>query len=183
MTKETNLNYGSIGSPGNTFNRRISSDADTFARNDIDSLGMALDDHDHSPGKGLPVFASGASAGPPASDALSADVSLNSSSTEFTGPSMAQGTSGTWFVTGSVTLNCAPGSVFRVRLHDGTTTISSTEVIAGSRQILVSLSGILANPAGNIRIAVQDQSSATGTIKADSSGFGKDSVIYGQRIG
>lgn len=55
MTKTVNSNYGSVSNPGNTFNSRISADSDTFARNDIDSLGNALDNHTHASGLGLPV--------------------------------------------------------------------------------------------------------------------------------
>lgn len=60
MTKTVNTNYTSISAPGSTFNRRISADSDTFARNDIDALGEALDDHVHDgAGKGLyPVLTS-----------------------------------------------------------------------------------------------------------------------------
>jgi hypothetical protein len=55
ITKTVNNNYSSIASPGSTFNRRISQDSDTFARNDVDALGEALDDHDHSSNKGLAI--------------------------------------------------------------------------------------------------------------------------------
>lgn len=55
MTKTVNSNYLSLAAPGNSFNNRISADSDTFARNDIDALGNALDLHNHDAGKGLPV--------------------------------------------------------------------------------------------------------------------------------
>ena len=54
MSKTTNSNHLNVGSPGATFNRRISADGDTFDRNDVDALGHALDEHDHTSGKGKP---------------------------------------------------------------------------------------------------------------------------------
>jgi hypothetical protein len=55
MSKTTNTNMTGLTSPGSTFNRRISADSDQFDRNDVDAVGMALDDHDHDVDKGLGV--------------------------------------------------------------------------------------------------------------------------------
>lgn len=73
------------------------------------------------------------------------------------GPSVAQGVSGTWFASGTITFldSNASASNFGCKLWDGTTVISSTStirIVAGGYSSL-SLSGYLANPAGNIKIS------------------------------
>lgn len=55
MAKTVTTNYSGVAAPGNTFNRRISADADIFERNDADALGNALELHTHANGLGLPV--------------------------------------------------------------------------------------------------------------------------------
>jgi len=104
-----------------------------------------------------------------ASNALSSSVSLNNTSNYFDGPSMAQGTTGTWFASGGVTvIDSAQVSVIRCKLWDGTTIIDSGEatIPAGAEGARIALSGYLASPAANIRISCRDITSTGGNIEA-----------------
>ena len=128
----------------------------------------------------------------PITNSLSADVALNNTALYFDGPSVAQGSVGTWFVSGTVSLTQASpvnNSQFEVKLWDGTTVIASALAIpagtgaAGtSLWISVSLSGYIAAPAGNLRISVRDIVNTTGAIKYNGTGTGKDSTITALRI-
>ena len=123
----------------------------------------------------------------PITNALSGDVALNNTAVYFDGPSIAQGTSGTWFVSGSVTLRDTAGSAtFFIKLWDGTTVIQATGLYVTGANLTnsVNLSGYITAPAGNLRISVQDLSSTSGFIKYNvSSNGGKDSTITAIRIG
>lgn len=116
---------------------------------------------------------------------LSADVNLTNTATYFDGPSIAQGSSGTWFVSGTITLiDTAGAATFIVRLWDGTTNIASTVVDsnAANKYEPVSLNGYMASPAGNLRISVKDTTSTSGKILSDASTLGKDSTISAIKI-
>lgn len=118
-------------------------------------------------------------------NSLSGDVSLSNVSNYFDGPSVAQGTSGTWLASGTVTLLDTSGAAsFTCKLWDGTTVIASARSLSATtgQGISVSLSGVLASPAGNIRISCSDPSSTSGLIKFNSSGNSKDSTITVVRI-
>jgi hypothetical protein len=117
---------------------------------------------------------------------LSGNVSLNNTGVYFDGPTIAQGTSGTWFVSGKVTLtDSAGGAAFLIKLWDGTTVIDSAQVSTAviNGFVSCSLSGIATSPAGNLRISVQDITSTSGTILANQSSNAKDSTITAMRIG
>lgn len=120
-----------------------------------------------------------------ASNALGANVALNNTANYFDGPSMAQGTSGTWFASGTVTLyDVGAGGFFNCKLWDGTTVIAAGTVgISAGSLATVTLSGTITNPAGNIRISCKDASTTTGSILYNNTGTSKDAVIYGVRIG
>jgi hypothetical protein len=119
--------------------------------------------------------------------ALGADVALSNTGTRFTGPSVAQGNDGLWLVTGQLVVQdtaAANGARFYGFLSDGTTTIASAAVstyLANAVAIL-SMSGIIAQPAGNLRLAAQDATAATGRILGNVSGGGKDSTITAVRL-
>jgi hypothetical protein len=119
-------------------------------------------------------------------NSLAADVDLNNTGSFFTGPTVAQGSTGTWFASGTVTMEDTAGNArFDVKLWDGTTVIASATVFTAggtNYRIPVSLSGYLASPAGNIRISVKDATSTNGKIRYDSSGAGKDSTVSAFRI-
>lgn len=122
---------------------------------------------------------------PPITNSLGANVTLNNIATFFDGPSVAQGTVGTWFVFGSVTVvDSAGAAAMNAKLWDGTTLIASgkcTTAGAGAWSV-ITLSGVLANPAGNLRISVQDATLTTGLIGWTTTGLGKDSTITAFRI-
>lgn len=120
-------------------------------------------------------------------NSLGANVALNNTANYFDGPSVAQGTSGTWYVSGTVSISdtTAGGPNYSIKLWDGTTIIANTGVTAvGTGNLAsVSLSGIITNPAGNLRISVKDTSSTNGTIVATVDGTAKGSTITAIRIG
>lgn len=121
----------------------------------------------------------------PITNSLSGDVSLNNTSNYFDGPSVAQGSTGTWFVSGAVTVkDTAGGATFVAKLWDGTTVIASATIVstAANNEVIVALSGYLATPAGNLRISVKDISATTGKIIFSDSANSKDSTITAFRI-
>lgn len=121
----------------------------------------------------------------PITNSLSGDVALNNVSNYFDGPSVAQGSTGTWFVSGTVTvLDTGSAAGIDVKLWDGTTVIASTILVLAAINSAqpVSLSGYIASPAGNLRISCKDVSATTGAIKFNSSGNSKDSTITAIRI-
>lgn len=119
-------------------------------------------------------------------DTLSGDVDLTNTGTFFTGPTVAQGTSGTWFASGQVTLlDTSSAARFVAKLWDGTTVIASAvdDSATTNGAVTIKLSGYISAPAGNIRISVIDATSTNGKIKADLSGAAKDSTLTAIRIG
>ena len=122
----------------------------------------------------------------PITNSIGADVALNNTANFFDGPSVAQGASGTWFVSGTVTLwDTAGPAAFRAKLWDGTTVIASasTQNRLASCPVSITLSGYITNPTGNLRISVKDSTSVSGAILKDDSGVAKDSTITAIRIG
>lgn len=118
-------------------------------------------------------------------NSLGADVVLNNASNYFDGPSVAQGTVGTWFVSGTVTLRDTVGnSTFRLKLWDGTTIISTAVTFSSNgAEVTATLSGFISAPAGNLRISVRNTSGTTGLISFNRSTDSKDSTITAYRIG
>lgn len=121
----------------------------------------------------------------PITNSISGDVALNNTATYFTGPTVAQGTSGTWFVSGTVTLKDTAGAAqMFVKLWDGATVIASghAQPTAANVQLTVALSGFITSPAGNLRISVRDGTSTSGLILNNESLNAKDSTITAIRI-
>jgi hypothetical protein len=119
------------------------------------------------------------------SSSLGADVSLTPINTYLDGPSVSQGTSGTWFASGTVTLSDTAANVaFICKLWDGTTIMSSGATVQGTvtASITMGLSGFIASPAGNIRITCKNTTDATGKILFNLSGNSKDSTVNALRI-
>lgn len=116
-------------------------------------------------------------------NSLAADVTCNNTALYFDGPSVAQGTTGTWFASGTVTVGAPQGHAVYFKLWDGTTVISSAWVTlnAANHSTAVALSGYISSPAGNIRISVRDASGTT-VIYWNISGNEKDSTISAFRI-
>jgi len=116
---------------------------------------------------------------------LGSNVSTNNASNYFDGPSVAQGSTGTWFASGTVTLiDTSVQATFNCKLWDGTTIIASASVLTSgnSGSTPLSLSGYLAAPAGNLRISCREPSATTGTIVFNQSGNSKDSTISAFRV-
>ena len=123
----------------------------------------------------------------PITASLSGDVALNNTANYFDGPSVAQGTAGTWFVSGTVVVmdTTAGSNSIVAKLWDGTTVIASSAVVAsniGASNFSISLSGYLVSPAGNLRISVRDVTTTAGKIIFNGSGNSKDSTITAIRI-
>ncbi len=118
-------------------------------------------------------------------NALSGDVLLNNTSNYFDGPTVAQGTSGTWLVMGAVTLTDTAGAAnIDVKLWDGTTVIDSGRYSSASTNArgVVTLNGIITSPAGNLRISAKDTTSTSGVMNSNVTGSSKDSTITAIRI-
>lgn len=118
------------------------------------------------------------------STALGADVNLTNITTYFDGPSVAQGTSGTWFASGSVVVTDPSAAQIYVKLWDGSTVISSIDNTISSGFIVgLTLSGFITNPVGNLRLSCRDISNTTGKILFNTTGNSRDANITAIRIG
>jgi len=120
-------------------------------------------------------------------NSLGANVSLAATGTYYTGPTIAQGSIGTWWVSGGVTVeNTVGGDVVNVKLWDGTTVIDSRRMhlvsVSGTYYGVAALSGYIASPAGNLRISVSPVARTDGAIAFNASGNSKDSTISAIRI-
>lgn len=119
-------------------------------------------------------------------NSLTTNVALSTATQYFTGPQVAQGTTGTWLAMGQVTCDDSLSSgVYDVQLTDGTTTVAAGEMRdsgQGNRAML-SLSGVFVNPAGNIAIQAKDRISSGGRLLYNGSGTSTDSTINVVRIG
>lgn len=121
----------------------------------------------------------------PVTSSLGADVAVNNTANYFDGPSIAQGSTGTWFVSGKVTvLDSVGAATFFAKLWDGTTVIDSGAYTTGGANFNGSfaLSGYITAPTGNLRISVRDISSNSGVIKFNQTGNSKDSTITAYRV-
>jgi hypothetical protein len=102
------------------------------------------------------------------------------------GPSCAQGTSGTWFASGTITVKFTGNCILAVKLWDGTTVISSARLLGTATAFqdtwTLALSGYITSPAGNIRISANG-SAANATFQFNDSGNSKDCTISAIRIG
>lgn len=129
----------------------------------------------------------GVNVGSPITNSLTGNVTLNNTSNYFTGPTVAQGSTGTWLASGSVVMiDTAGGAIFDVKLWDGTTLIAETRVVttSASQEQGGSVSGFITSPAGNIRISVRDVSSTSGQIRFNSNSDGsKTATLTAFRIG
>lgn len=115
---------------------------------------------------------------------LGADVLLNNTANYFDGPVVAQGQEGTWFASGTVTVNDTALAVVRVKLWDGFTVIASAavRVDAANAHRPVALSGVIVKPAGNIRISCRDITTVNGVMMFSQSANAKDSTLTAIRL-
>lgn len=117
--------------------------------------------------------------------ATTANITVTTTGVFIDGPSVSQGSSGTWYASGSVTVISTGGTnTFWCKLWDGTTVIASGASNQGTinTPVQMSLSGTLASPAGNLRISVAPVFT-TGLIAFNQSGNSLDSFITAVRIG
>lgn len=117
-------------------------------------------------------------------NSLAANVSMGSTGF-FDGPSVSQGTSGTFFASGTVTLlTSTTGGTVIAKLWDGTSVIASIQhSFTGNFAGAVALSGIIASPAANIKISVARPAATNFTIMANASGIGNtDSTLTVVRL-
>jgi hypothetical protein len=123
----------------------------------------------------------------PVNGFLNANVALSNVSAHFDGPSIAQGSNGTWFASGAVVIyDTGAAADFGLKLWDGNTIISEARVKTGAANLYVTvpLSGFMTAPTGNLRISVQDSSSTNGNIVHGIFGSNnKSSYISAIRIG
>lgn len=118
-------------------------------------------------------------------NSLSGNVAVNNTANFFDGPQVAQGSTGTWFASGTITLDDTAGpATWWCKLWDGTTVIASGLIYQPSagNPITTSLSGYIASPAGNIKISCNDRTSVNGLFLSSGTGLGKDSTVSAFRI-
>lgn len=118
---------------------------------------------------------------------LSANVAIGAIGTWVIGPSFNQGSSGVWLAWGTVTINAGASSArVSARLTDGTNVKASTTTTWPSAVtpavVSLSLSGLFANPVGDIRIQGLNADSTGGGFVFNQSGQGKDCTLNVIRI-
>lgn len=116
---------------------------------------------------------------------LGADVNLNNTSNFFDGPSISQGSSGTWFVIGKATVrDTSAAASFLVKLWDGTTVVDSAVFNSAGANLYAccTLFGIITSPAGNLKVSVKDLTSTSGIMRVNASLEGRDSSIAAFRL-
>lgn len=115
---------------------------------------------------------------------FSSDVAISAS--VFTdGPFVTNPTAGTWFASGQVTLNDAgTAAQYELKLWDGTTVFASciANQAAANAPMVISLSGAISAPAGNIKISAKETVGSAGNFKNNLSGGGKDCVLTAVRL-
>lgn len=118
-------------------------------------------------------------------NSLGSNVAMNNTALFFTGPSVVQGTTGVWLASGTVTLvDTASVAGFNCVISDGSTNVASARGVSQSANspIAIALSGVITNPAGNLRISCQDTTSVNGSMQFNASGLSKDSTLTVYRI-
>jgi hypothetical protein len=96
---------------------------------------------------------------------LTGDVTITNNTSYFDGPSVSQGTTGTWFASGFVTLvDSVAASNVLCKLWDGATVIASGRgsIISNPQPVTITLSGIITSPVGNIKISCKDVTAGNG---------------------
>lgn len=130
---------------------------------------------------------------PSFSNSIGANIAI-SNGAFTTGPTVAQGVVGTFLAMGTVTIKVPQtglSTFLSIKLWDGVTVMASTGIeypvtLTGQNAISVSLSGVITNPAGNIRISAFDNIGGGGSGAAflnSISSQGKDSTLVVVQIG
>src|ERR1700748_3490324 len=100
-------------------------------------------------------------------NSLSADVLLTPAATFVTGPTIAQGSTGTFFVSAGITfVDTTQAQTVKCRLWDGTTVIDSRTMTTAAANFVgdLSLSGVIASPAGNLRVSCKSTAGTTASM-------------------
>lgn len=122
---------------------------------------------------------------PKLTNSLGADVAVSTTAAFYDGPTVAQGTVGTWYASGGVTFNDpSAAAAFFVKLWDGTSNIAAgvcTTPAAGFNATM-HLSGYITSPVGNIKISLRNVSTTNSSIIFNSSGTSTDSTLSAIRI-
>ena len=111
---------------------------------------------------------------------------LTFASTAFAdGISVTQGTSGTWLVTLNFSyVNSSSVVNFNYKLYDGTTVFASGQANNSAAGFVynTSVTGVITNPAGNIRAAFAVSTASGSKILFNASGLSKDYALTAVRI-
>ncbi len=118
--------------------------------------------------------------------ATTADIT-NATTSYVDGPSVAQGTSGTWLAIATVTMQSTTSMPFGLKLWDGTTVIDSLQTLqafGGTQQMSATLAGVITSPVGNIKVSYAPGFSGFNVaMVANFTGGAKDSQLTAIRIG
>ena len=120
------------------------------------------------------------------STGLSSSVTLTATANYYDGPSVAQGTTGIWYVSGTVTFSdSGTGGRCFGKLWDGTTVISAGAIHldSGGVPISLTLSGAIVNPAGNLRISGKSNQVATSIMQPFNGDLLQGASLTAVRIG
>lgn len=175
------MNAAHVWTDGAVFDVQGGATYTTAAGDWVELVATAVDAFDVTifPALGQPVSMQ------PITASLGADVALNNTSNYFSGPAVAQGTAGKWFVSGTITCEDTAGAAtFYAKLWDGATVIASTASTspAANNAISITLSGYISAPAGNLRIDARDITSTSGQMRYNETGDAKDCTITAIRI-
>lgn len=118
------------------------------------------------------------------SGALTGNVAMSVISTFYDGPTINCGTVGTWRVGGSVSVVSTTADTLIIKLWDGATVIASgAGLVPAGNFVLLSIAGIITNPAGNLRISLSNNNSVNASMRWNDTGMQRDSSISAVRIG
>lgn len=118
-------------------------------------------------------------------NSLGSDVLLTPAATFVLGPSVAQGSVGTFYASAGITFaDTAVAQTVKCRLWDGTTVVDSRSMTTAAANFIgaVSFSGVIANPAGNLRVSCKSTSGTTASMLFNQTGDSHDSSITVVRI-
>lgn len=118
-------------------------------------------------------------------NSISGDVALNNTANYFTGPQVAQGSNGTWQVSGTASLTDSAGAAtFICKLWDGTNVVDAapSDTNGAGKFTSIALSGVVSSPLGNLRISCKDNTSTSGSITFNSTGTSRDGTITAVRV-
>lgn len=117
--------------------------------------------------------------------ALGANVNITATGTWTDGPSVAQGASGIWLASGTISFVTGGGNdTLRAKLHDGTNVVAASQISVPAASVgSITLTGIFTNPPGNIRMSGLAAARTDGAMLFNGSGTSKDCSVLAVRIG